>query len=186
MPVEQEIKLVFADVEAARQAVQTAGGRLVVSRRLLDDTLFDTPDGTLREAGSALRIRHDDTRAILTWKGPLLRGPVKSRQELETAVDDGSTLLSIVRALGFEPRFRGQKYREEYELDGAHIAIDEPPFAVFVEIEASPEIIARTAGRLGRTADDYRLESYATLWRRWCEANGLTPRDMLFDPPPAS
>ena len=113
MPVEQEIKLVFADVEAARQAVQTAGGRLVVSRRLLDDTLFDTPDG-------------------------------------------------------------------------AHIAIDEPPFAVFVEVEGSPEIIARTAARLGRTADDYRLESYATLWRRWCEANGITPRDMLFEPPPSS
>jgi hypothetical protein len=33
--VEQEVKLQFEDVEAARSAVTTAGGRLVVSRRLL-------------------------------------------------------------------------------------------------------------------------------------------------------
>lgn len=180
MPLEQEIKLAFADVEAARQAVLTAGGRLVFSRRLLDDRLFDRADGELRQAGAALRIRQDGERTFLTWKGPVLSGPVKSREELETSVGDAAVLTAIVTALGYHQRFRAQKYREEYAIDDATIAVDETPFAVFVEIEAPPETIALVSGRLGRTRDDYRLESYPTLWRRWCEANGRPAGDMLF------
>jgi inorganic triphosphatase YgiF len=66
--LEQEIKLAFESLEAARRAVLTAGGRLVVSRRLLDDRLFDTADERLRRSGSAFRIRRDGDRTLLTFK----------------------------------------------------------------------------------------------------------------------
>jgi adenylate cyclase class 2 len=179
--LEQEIKLAFDDVEAARQAVTSAGGRLVVSRRLLDDRFYDTPDGRLRHAGRGLRLRRDGTRGFITSKGPVQPGPVKIREETEMAVQDPSVAEALLTSLGFECWFRSEKYREDYALGLARIALDETPVGVFVEIEADPDEIARTAALLGRSSADYRLESYPALYRHWCRAHGVTPGDMLFE-----
>jgi adenylate cyclase class 2 len=179
--LEQEVKLAFANVEAARQAVIAAGGRLVVSRRLLDDMLFDTPDGEMRRSGRALRVRHDGAHGALTCKGPRLRGPIKTREEIETRVDDADAAARILARLGYVPAFRSQKYREEYAIGEARVAVDDAPVGVFVEIEATPDDIARVATQLGRTTADYCTDSYAALWRRACEARGVEPGDMLFE-----
>jgi adenylate cyclase class 2 len=180
LPVEHEVKLRCASVEAARQAVITAGGRLVASRRKLDDRLFDTADDALRRAGTALRVRRDGDRARLTWKGPVVPGPVKSREELETGVDDPEVLEAVVQALGLRRVFRAEKYREDYRLDDAAVVIDETPMGVFVEIEGAPATIEPIAVRLGRSAAEFELRSYPALWRAWCESQGLAPRDMTF------
>ena len=93
---------------------------------------------------------------------------------------EGATVAeALVAALGFRPWFRAQKQREEYDLDEAHVTIDETPMGVFVEIEAPGELIAPVAAKLGRSSADYRLESYPRLWRDWCAANNLPPQDML-------
>jgi len=182
VPVEHEVKLAFEDLGTARTTVEAAGGRLDTSRRMLDDQLFDTPDGQLRDRRCALRLRIDGTRAILTFKGPPQPGQVKSRDEMETAVADGETVRAILHALGFRPWFRSQKYREEFVIDDARVAVDETPMGVFVEIEAPPDRIATVARRLGRSERDYQLASYPRLYRDWCAARGVTPGDMLFDP----
>jgi adenylate cyclase class 2 len=178
--LEQEVKLAYPDAEAARQAVLTAGGRLVLLRRLIEDRFFDTTDTHLRRAGTTLRVRRDGAHTRLTWKGPIQSGPVKSREELETTVGDAATLVALLAALGYQPFFCSEKYREEYALDEAMVTIDETPAGIFVEIEAIPETIERIAARLGRTPADYQLESYPELWRRWCEMHGLGMRDMVF------
>jgi adenylate cyclase class 2 len=179
--LEQEVKLAFANVEAARQAVSAAGGRLVVSRRLLDDRLFDTHDFTLRRAGQALRVRRDGSHAVLTWKGPTRPGQVKTREEIETACTDADSITAVLGALGYVPCFRAQKYREEYAVGRATVTIDEAPFGVFIEIEADPDEIGDVAVRLGRGPSDYELASYATLWRQWCTGRQRPAGDMVFD-----
>jgi adenylate cyclase class 2 len=181
VPVEQEVKLEFPDVEAARRAIVGAGGRLVIARRLIDDQLFDTNDASLRRAGTALRLRREGEVSRLTWKGPLQPGPVKSREELETTIGDVSAMYAMLIALGYRPVFRAQKYREEYALDSAIVTVDQAPFGVFVEIEAAPDVISAVTARLGRSSSDYCLESYPTLWRRWCEDRGLAFTDMMFE-----
>lgn len=181
MSLEQEVKLSYPGVEAARQAVEAAGGRLVVSRRLLDDRFFDTHDSALRQAGQGLRVRRDGTRATLTWKGAVQPNAVKVREEIETDCTDADTLSALLGALGYLPRFRAQKYREEYDVDGALVTVDETPVGVFVEIEADAGRIPQVAARLGRTQADYELASYVTLWRRAREALGLPLTDMMFD-----
>lgn len=181
MPVEQEVKLEFPGVEAARHAVVSAGGRLVVPRRLLDDCLFDTADGALRRTGTALRLRRDAVSPRLTWKGPVLTGPVKSREEIETPISNADSMQATLQALGYRPVFRAQKYREEYVLADALVTVDDTPLGVYVEIEATPDEIGRVARLLGRSEADYCLESYPTLWRRWCAARGWPQGDMLFD-----
>jgi adenylate cyclase class 2 len=180
LALEQEIKLPFPTVEAARQAVLSAGGRLVLSRRLVDDQLFDSPDAALRKAGAALRVRRDGPRAALTWKGPAQPGPVKSREELETIVGEADTVAQILSSLGYRATFRSQKYREDYTVDDAAVVIDATPSGVFIEIEASPARIAHVAAALGCTPADYRPESYVSLWRQWCDTHGLPFGDMLF------
>jgi adenylate cyclase class 2 len=86
-----------------------------------------------------------------------------------------------VLALGFRITFRAQKLREEYDLDAAHVVIDDTPMGVYVEIEAEPGEIARVAALLGRDTADYQLESYASLWRRWCDRTpGTDPARMMF------
>ena len=185
MALEQEVKLAFTDADAARQAVLAAGGRLVLLRRLVEDRFFDTRDGHLRRSGTSLRVRRDGALTRLTWKGPVQSGPVKSREELETTVGDGATLLALLSALGYEPIFRAEKYREEYALDHAMVTVDETPVGVFIEIEGLPPTIERIATRLGRTTEDYLVDSYPTLWRRWCDAHGIGSQDMVFAGPDA-
>jgi adenylate cyclase class 2 len=178
--LEQEVKLVVESVEAARRAVTTAGGRLVVSRRLLRDALFDTPDHQLRQRGCGFRIRRDAARTIFTFKGPVLRDVVKSREEIETIVADAERGEAIVAGLGFRRWFSAEKYREEYELAATSVAIDDTPIGVFIEIEGAPDAIAAAARLLGRGPADYRLESYAQLYADWCKSKGLVPGDMRF------
>jgi adenylate cyclase class 2 len=182
VPIEQEIKLSFASLEAARLAVVTAGGRLLVPRRLIEDQLFDTIDLQLRARGTALRVRREGSTTYLTWKGPGIAGPVKSREEHETRVDDAGALLNILVGLGYRPCFRSQKYREEYGIGTAVVTVDDTPAGVFVEIEGAPDEIERVAALLDRSPADYRLESYPALWRQWCQAHGLPASDMVFPP----
>ena len=179
--LEHEIKLQFADVSAARQAVLSIGGQLVEPRRLIDDQLFDSADGRMAKQGTSLRLRRDGARVQMTVKGPVLAGPVKTREEFETPVGDASTVEQMLGMLGFRAVFRSQKYREEYAVDAARIAIDEAPFGVFVEIEGSEADIHQVSGRLGRSPADYRLESYMALWRQHCLERGVTrSMDMTF------
>jgi adenylate cyclase class 2 len=179
--LEHEIKLPFADIPSARQAVLSIGGELIHPRRLIDDQLFDSADGRMAAHGTTLRLRRDGDQAQMTVKGPILPGPVKTREEFETPVGNASVVEHMLAILGFRPVFRSQKYREEYVVDAARIAIDEAPFGVFVEIEGSESDIAWVSERLGRTPADYRLESYVALWRQHCLERGvIRPIDMTF------
>ena len=178
--IEHEVKLAFESVEAARRAIEGAGGRLVASRRLIDDLLFDTDDRQLLRAQSTLRLRRDGASGLITFKGPVLPGPVKSRLELETAVGDADVAGAIIASLGYRAFFRGQKYREEYLMDAASIALDEAPIGVYVEIEAPPAVIPQIAARIGRGREDFILDSYASLYAAWCARHGVKPGDMLF------
>ncbi len=119
-------------------------------------------------------------RPILTFKGPIQGGVFKSREEMETSVGSAEIAEQIIRALGFEPSFLAEKYREEYDLAGAHVAIDEAPIGVFVEIEGEAAGIDRAARLLGRTPADYRTESYQQLHVEWCQARGIAPGSMTF------
>jgi adenylate cyclase, class 2 len=179
--LEQEIKLPFESAEAARAAVLAIGATPVHGRRLQEDSLLDTTNDDLRRRRSALRVRQDGGRSLLTFKGPVQPGTVKVREEIETVVGDGTVLMRILSELGFHVWFRYEKYREEFALDDCIIAIDETPVGVFVEIEGGDRGIAAAAQALGRSPDDYVLESYRGLFLRHCQEMGVTPTDMLFE-----
>jgi adenylate cyclase class 2 len=179
--LEREIKLRFDDPAAARAAILATGATPLHGRRLQEDCLLDTPDEQLRRRRSALRIRMESGKSLLTFKGPVQASSVKVREELETVIGDGVLLLRILEELGFRVWFRYQKYREEFSLDEVIVALDETPVGTFVEIEGGDRGIAEMAQALGREPRDYLLDSYRGLFVEYCRLRGLPAGDMLFD-----
>ena len=108
---------------------------------------------------------------------------MKTREEIETAVGVADDARRILASLGFVPRFRYQKYREELSLDGLIVAIDETPIGTFVELEGEELAIASVAVRLGRGPADYVLASYRSLFLEYRQARGGHGADMVFDTP---
>lgn len=164
--VEQEVKLKFASHEAARQAVITAGGRLVRSERAQEDRFLDTTDDRLSNSRCALRIRREPHQTTITFKGPIEDGPVKSREEVETSVADADIAETLLARLGFTEWWRHTKHREDYLIGDVTVFIDRTPVGTFVEIEGTLETIAATTRALGREPREYILDSYRTLFTK--------------------
>jgi adenylate cyclase, class 2 len=183
LPVEREVKLRFDSPGAARTALGELGARPLRPRRLQDDVLLDSDDGRLQRSGCTLRVRRDGEHSAVTWKGPAQAGPMKTREEIETVVGRAEDVQRILASLGFVPRFRYQKFREELALDGLVVAIDETPVGTFVELEGDEATIAAVAQRLGRGPADYVVASYRSLFLEFRQARGGLGPDMIFDTP---
>lgn len=178
--LEREIKLRFDSVDEARAAVLATGATPLLGRRLQEDSLLDTPDEDLRRRRCVLRVRMENGKSRLTYKGPVQPSAMKLREEIETVVGDGEILLRVFEELGMHVWFRYEKYREEFAHEDVIIAVDETPVGVFVEIEGSEGGILATAGALGRTPDDYIVDSYRSLFLKHRDELGLAGPDMLF------
>ena len=150
--LEREIKLRFNSVSEARDAVLAAGALPRYGRRLQEDALLDTEDEQLRRQRCVLRVRMENGKSRLTYKGPVQPSIMKVREELETVVGDGEVLLRVFSELGLHVWFRYEKYREEFSHEEVIVAIDETPVGIFVEIEGTEQGIADMTVALGRTA----------------------------------
>ena len=180
MAFEREIKLRFASAAEARANILALGAAPLLGRRLQEDCLYDTEDEQLRRQLSTLRVRCEGGKSLLTFKGPAIPGLVKIREEFETVVADGEVLKTILEQLGMHCWFRYEKYREEFSLTDAVIAIDETPVGVFVEIEGGEEAIHQTARALGFAPPDYITDSYRFLFLQHRDANGIVGHHMVF------
>jgi len=178
--IEREVKLAFASPIDARLAILTAGAAPLRCRRLQEDSLFDTDDESLRRRGCTLRVRIDSGRSLLTFKGPVQPGPMKMREEHETVVSDGDVLIHLLHSLGLHVWFRYQKFREEFAAEDATIALDETPIGTFVEIEGGERAILTLTRALGRSPDDFILDSYRGLFLTRRDEFGLEGTNMVF------
>jgi adenylate cyclase class 2 len=179
--IEREIKLRFGSPEEAREAVVAFGATPLLGRRLQEDCLLDTDDEDLRRRRCVLRVRMENGKSRLTFKGPVQPALLKMREEIETVVGDGDILLRVLKELGLHVWFRYEKYREEFAHEDVIIAIDETPVGTFVEIEGSEHGINAAAEALGRCASDYIVDSYRGLFLQHREAFGFAGQDMMFD-----
>lgn len=179
--LEREIKLRFGSADEARAAILATGSTPLHGRRLQEDVLLDSDDEELRRRRCVLRVRTEGGKSRLTFKGPVQPSAMKLREEVETVIGDGEVLVRVLHELGLHVWFRYEKYREEFAHEDVIVAIDETPVGVFVEIEGGEEGITGMAEALGRTPDDYILDSYRGLFLSHREALGLSGTDMVFD-----
>jgi adenylate cyclase class 2 len=180
MQREIEIKFRVADLRALNRKLRAAGFRLVTPRTHELNTLYDLPGETLRQRKQLLRIRKYGRTWTLTHKSGTTRGRHSSRVELETVVADGKKLDLILRALGYTPTFRYEKFRAEWSDGKGHVVVDDTPIGNFCEIEGPSRWIDATAKKLRVTPADYITKNYATLFSDWKQQTKSSATEMTF------
>src|SRR5215475_3898968 len=177
---EIEIKFRVSDLRSLVERLRELGLRQITPRTHEMNTLFDLPGHLLRHRGDLLRLRKYGESWILTHKAKLTNdsGHYKSRMETETRVADGEKMEAILRALQFEPCFRYEKFRAEWEGTQGHVVIDETPIGNFAEIEGPYHWIDEVAQRLGIGSEQYLRDTYAGLFFAWKQATRSPAKEM--------
>jgi adenylate cyclase class 2 len=179
---EIEIKLPAPDLDAVRGRLGESGARLVAPRHFEANDLYDDSEGSIVKRGCVLRLRRTPDGALLTFKGPAqFAAGVKTREERETAVADPTELDRILAGLGYRPRFRYEKHREEWTLERCVVALDETPIGRFVEVEGDPAAIRGVLPRLGLDPAEALPYSYAELYSRRRREDPSLPADMILE-----
>jgi adenylate cyclase, class 2 len=180
MPQETEIKFRAPDLRALTRQLKAAKFRRETPRQREINTLYDLPGEVLRKGKELLRLRQYGSEWKLTHKAGGKVGRHSSRQELETRVENGKHMDAILRALGYSPSFRYEKFRAEWSDGKGNVVVDETPIGNFAEIEGHSRWIDQTAKKLGVTRDQYIMKNYATLFADWKRETNSQAEEMTF------
>ena len=177
---EIEIKFVAPDLRGLRARLRTLGFKLVTPRTREMNVLYDLPGHPLRSRGDLLRLRNYGNKWKLTHKTKGTAARHKSREEIETDIENGRAMHRILLALGFLPTFRYEKFRSEWTDGKGHVVLDETPIGHLGEIEGPARWIDSTASALGIARPNYITSSYAELFEQWKQKTGSKADDMTF------
>jgi adenylate cyclase, class 2 len=180
MQREIEIKFRVEDVRALSRKLRATGFQLKTKRTREINTLYDLPGQVLRKRKELLRLRSYGPSWKLTHKSSGKVGRHSSRAELETSVGDGRKMEAILRALGYSPSFRYEKFRAEWSDGKGNVVVDETPIGNFCEVEGKPRWIDATAKKFGARHEDYITKNYATLFAEWKQRTGSAAGEMTF------
>jgi adenylate cyclase, class 2 len=180
MPQEIEIKFRVPDPRALTRQLKAAKFRRETPRKHEINTLYDLPGQVLRQRKELLRLRQYGSEWKLTHKAGGKVGRHSSREELETKVENGKHMDAILRALGYSPSFRYEKFRAEWSDGKGNVVVDETPIGNFAEIEGQSRWIDQTAKKLGVSRDQYIMKNYATLFADWKQETNSNAEEMTF------
>jgi adenylate cyclase, class 2 len=181
LSTETEIKVKIEDVEGFCLQLDVLNPGILAERHFEDNYLLDFPDGKLQSGRCLLRIRFAKGCGLLTFKGsPQPDGIFKTREELETGVEDGAAMLQVLERIGMSVCFRYQKYRREFALDQVHVAVDETPIGNYVELEGTKDGIRALAHKMGIAETQFLRLSYYSLYLEHCQKMGEVPGFMVY------
>jgi len=212
---EIELKFPIDDLASFQARLPLLGFQLDTPRTFEQNTLYDTPDRSLRQTTQILRIRRYGQLWTVTHKRTADGATedadtrYKIRIETETPIEDGPALAAIFEQLGYFPTFRYEKFRTEWSqatrsIEGplfnnaelpsevsqfalpTHLVIDETPIGDFGELEGPPAWIDRTLDTLGIDPARCLTESYGRLFLAWKERTGSPAENLTFDEIPAA
>src|SRR5256885_8561745 len=98
--IEVEVKIAIADLASVSARLSELGFLLTSDRQFESNTIWDTPDQSLRASGEIVRLREYGPLRLLTYKGPAQAGKHKQREELESSVTLLDPLERIFTRLG--------------------------------------------------------------------------------------
>jgi len=184
MKLNQEIEIKFRvdDARALTRRLRAARFRLITPRTHELNSLYDLPGQKLRRKGELLRLRKYGNEWTLTFKSKDKdkTSRHKTRVELETKVEQGEQMDAILKALGYDPSLRYEKFRAEWGDGQGYVVVDETPIGSFGEIEGPPRWIDQTARALEIRTEDYLTESYAELFFAWKKRTKSPAKEMTF------
>jgi adenylate cyclase class 2 len=183
--LETEVKICVRDRAELEQKLLAAGFRLVTPSTFERNTLYDTPDRSLRAQRQILRVRQYGDQWIVTHKRmpdqELEQELHKHRIETETEVKDGEAIAVIFEILGFRPAFVYEKWRTEYADAIGHCVIDDTPIGLFAELEGPVNWIDETLIRFEIPPADVMTLSYGRLFENWKRDTGSPANNLTFD-----
>jgi adenylate cyclase, class 2 len=140
--VEVKYRLVDHDELERRLAERGAVSEPAITQ---EDVYLSHPSRDFAVSNEAFRIRRVGTENRITYKGPRLSGPTKTREEIEISVASGEVtfnqLLRLFENLGFRPVAAIRKSRTTFHLNHEGRAVEvvlDRAFGLgdFAEIEA--------------------------------------------------
>ena len=170
MPVETEAKMVVEDLEAVRARLGEAGATLL-GRFHEINTFFDTEDRALLAGDEGLRLRINRDREtgraenIVTFKGPLQVGALKTREEIEVTVGEPDQMAALFERLGYVRMMSFEKRRDSWKMADCKVELDElPHLGSFVEVEGPGErAVLKVRERLGLSDRPIVKTSYVAM-----------------------
>jgi len=181
LSTETEIKVKIEDIEGFCLQLNALNPLVLAERHFEDNYLLDFPDAKLQSGRCLLRIRFANGGGLLTFKGPPRPdGIFKTREELETGVQDAAAMLQVLERIGMSVCFGYQKYRREFALDQVHVAVDETPIGNYVELEGTEDGIRALAHKMGIPETQFLRLSYYSLYLEHCQRTGEVPAFMVY------
>ena len=188
MAVEIEAKMAVEDLQAVRATLERHGAARL-GAFLETNTFFDSEDRSLMAADKGLRLRLSrntetgDEDHILTWKGPRQHGPLKSREEVEVAVEGSAEAARLLECLGFQRMISFEKRRESWTLEGCRVELDEVPYlGTYVEVEGPDDnTVMRVRRLLGLENRPLIKYGYVALLQGYLQERGRPRGDVRFD-----
>lgn len=182
MAQEIEIKFALKDRRALVQKLREIGAQRLYEETFEDNIVLDRR-GELRTKGALLRVRKFGRYAIATFKGPMaFDGGVKTREEVQTAVESFELAIQLFASLDYKPVFRYQKFREVWRVKDVEVVLDRTPIGDYFEIEGALDVIRAVAEELGMNAEQGIRQSYADLYRQHRRTRADLPENMVFPP----
>ena len=113
--MEIEIKVPVRDERGTERKLKKLRARLIKIENQTD-TYYSAPDRDFARTDEALRIRCAGRRKTLAYKGPKIDTRSKSREEVETEVEDAEKVAKILNFLGYKKVATVRKRRKIYRL----------------------------------------------------------------------
>ena len=179
MAVEIEAKMRIDDLEGMVALLKDRGA-VLIGDFLEQNVFYDTEDRALLAADEGLRLRTSlelntgKARVVLTHKGPNGCGPLKSREETETGVENAEAAGRLMERLGHRRWLSFEKHRQSWKLDNCRIELDRMPYlGSFVEIEGpSEEAVMKMRERLGMASIPLIKASYVAMLTCYLQERG--------------
>jgi adenylate cyclase class 2 len=173
MAIEIEAKIAVDSFDAVRASLRSLGAQRV-GERFEINTFFDTPNRELLARGEGIRLRLERDaatnreRTVITWKGPVQPGRLKSREEIEFEVGSREKAAALLGKLGYDRTLEFEKRREVWRLEPCEVVLDEiASLGKFIEVEGPDEAaVMSVRDRLGLSDRPLIKESYASLLSR--------------------
>ena len=145
------------------------------------DIYFAHPTRDFASTDEALRLRQDARGLRITYKGPKLDPPRKTREEVEfpitTSLDTATTLLE---KLGFSTVARVVKTRRDFRIDPPYPAVVSldvvAGLGTFCEVEVETESVEAGRRALDSLLDRLGLDDLPLLDESYLEMLLKTPR----------
>lgn len=140
-----EFEATFPDVNKSnmREKLTRAGAKLVKPEFLQRRVVFNLPKGH-EINGGWLRVRDEGNKTTMSLK--IVDGDkIENQKEVYIEIDDFNSAQLLLTSIGCEKKAYQESRREQWELDGVDITIDEWPFLEpYVEVEGKSEELVKS------------------------------------------